>query len=91
MMSVIADLEDLVHTPDKRKQRKNSEGKMAWEPTHRHRASGTPYRVIGLANMQSSAAYPLLEGERFMVYEGENRAIWICPEREFHDGRFEEL
>lgn len=58
-------------------------------PRYRHRARGTHYTVIGEAFLASWK--PAAEGERLVVYRGDDGALWARQHSEFHDGRFEQI
>jgi len=72
----------------------------------RHRKRGTKYHLMGRARMQiDSEAFidhfsrndaltiaAILERKAFVVYRGlEDDQLWIRPEKDFFDGRFEEV
>lgn len=53
-----------------------------------HVKRGSSYMVIGMGELQAST--PVSEGDRMVVYLGEEGGrLWIRPEPEFRDGRFE--
>ncbi|WP_354453582.1 DUF1653 domain-containing protein [Methylobacterium sp. 1030] len=54
---------------------------------YRHRKRGSTYRIVGEANLQTSA--PVGDNERLVVYQGDDGRIWVRPANEFFDGRFE--
>ena len=54
-----------------------------WRPTHRHHKGGL-YRVL-LDGIWEPDRSPVV------IYEDETGQIWVRPEAEFHDGRFEAL
>lgn len=53
----------------------------------RHKKRGSTYTVVGTAEVQSSN--PVNEGDRLVVYRGEDGRLWARPVDEFTDGRFE--
>ena len=58
--------------------------------TYRHRKRGTTYSLAGIAALQASA--PVAEGCAIAVYVGDvDGGLWVRPEEEFFDGRFEPL
>lgn len=49
------------------------------------------YEIVGLAAMQI-ATHPELEKQSYVVYRAlEDDTLWVRPEAEFLDGRFEEM
>lgn len=52
----------------------------------KHKKRGSIYSVLGYAELQSG--FPIEEGQRLVVYRGEDGKLWARPEQEFHDGRF---
>lgn len=58
--------------------------------TWRHKKRGTLYEFVGLAGLQI-ATHPELEKQSYAVYRGEDDELWVRPEAEFLDGRFEEM
>ena len=56
----------------------------------RHKQRGSVYFEIGRGELQSAAA-PSWEGATMVVYRGEDGKLWVREQREFDDGRFEEL
>lgn len=62
---------------------------LAWRPTHRHKKRGSTYRVVAQAAVQSGRA--IVEGDKLIVYLGEDGYWWARPVDEFNDGRFETL
>ena len=64
----------------------------------RHKVRGTKYDVLGEGEIQISGglyafglARLVLEGDKLVVYRGEDGKIWLRFPDEFHDGRFEEV
>jgi hypothetical protein len=66
----------------------------------RHRKRGTTYDVLGVAEAQVSkfgrSDFPATgrligDGDRIVVYRGEDGKLWCRFEDEFNDGRFEVL
>jgi hypothetical protein len=54
----------------------------------RHVKRGTFYRMMGVAEVQSSA--PIVEGDKVEVYQAEDGGkLWARPVAEFDDGRYE--
>ena len=53
----------------------------------RHLKRGTSYIEIGCGEVQSDR--PIHEGDVLVVYIGEDGKIWLRPEGEFDDGRFQ--
>ena len=57
---------------------------------YRHKKRGSTYTVVGTGELQSKL--PVEEGTKLVVYQCETDGrIWIRPESEFYDGRFEQL
>lgn len=54
---------------------------------YRHKKRGGIYNYISHASVQ--AEHPIKEGDKVVVYTGENGQMWVRPHHEFHDGRFE--
>lgn len=52
----------------------------------KHLKRGTEYKVLGYAELQSG--FPVEEGQRLVVYCGDDGKMWVRPAQEFHDGRF---
>lgn len=58
----------------------------------RHKKRGSVYEEIGRAEVQIATLGTILrEGDKLVVYRGENGKLWARPEDEFEDGRFEEI
>ena len=55
---------------------------------YRHRKRGGTYAVIARGFMQVDGD---LDNEKVVVYRGEDGRVWVRPEYEFNDGRFERL
>lgn len=53
----------------------------------RHRARGSEYEVVGQAYLQTSK--PLADMEPMVVYTDILGRMWVRPESEFTDGRFD--
>lgn len=62
---------------------------LAEAPAYRHRKRGTLYKVIGRGELQSSR--PVAEGDLLVAYVGEDGRLWLRPEAEFEDGRFDAI
>jgi len=54
----------------------------------RHKKRGTTYDVIATGRLQVDGD---LDMEKVTVYRGEDGQVWVRPEYEFYDGRFEIL
>lgn len=65
------------------------EGAAAFTPTHRHKARGSVYQEIGIAELQSATR--IQEGAWLIIYRAKDGRLWARPTREFRDGRFEVL
>jgi hypothetical protein len=57
-------------------------------PSHRHKKRGSTYQVIATGRLQVDGD---LDMEKVTVYRGEDGDVWIRPDYEFNDGRFEAL
>jgi hypothetical protein len=57
----------------------------------RHRVRGTTYHIVGYATGQFSGPDNHLDMTTFVVYRGADGHLWVRPEQEFFDGRFEEI
>lgn len=60
----------------------------------RHKVRGTSYTEIGRGELQMSGSADetaISEGDRMVVYRGEDGKFWVRLEREFEDGRFDKL
>ncbi len=55
-----------------------------WQPTHRHRRTGGLYRVVAYARQESDLS-------ALVVYDNAQGDVWVRPQVEFDDGRFESL
>jgi hypothetical protein len=56
----------------------------------RHKKRGSTYRVVGTALLQAAA--PVGEACAMVVYRDVDKGtLWVRPESEFDDGRFEEV
>jgi len=60
------------------------------EPTHRHRARGTLYRIDAV-RVEVQTSRPIVEGDTLTVYVGEDGKKWARLDSEFNDGRFVDL
>lgn len=60
------------------------------EPTHRHRARGSLYRVTAV-RVEVQTSRPIVEGDTLTVYVGEDGKMWARLDSEFNDGRFVDL
>jgi hypothetical protein len=59
---------------------------------YRHRKRRTTYVVVGKAEVQAPADWPLIEGEMVIVYRSDqDGSLWVRRTSEFDDGRFERL
>ena len=56
----------------------------AWVPTHRHKKTGGLYRRLFVGKLEWNL-------EPAVAYQAKDGTIWIRPQAEFEDGRFEEL
>ncbi len=57
---------------------------------YRHKKRGTTYRVLSSARLQ--VADPTLDMTSVVVYQDEESGlVWVRPEGEFFDGRFEAI
>jgi hypothetical protein len=57
----------------------------------RHKKRGTTYEEIGRAKLQASDTGGMGDHHPMVVYRGEDGQLWVRPEDEFEDGRFERL
>ena len=57
----------------------------------RHLTRGTVYTEVGRAELQHSLGRPPQEGDRLVIYRGEDGRLWARAEAEFEDGRFERV
>jgi hypothetical protein len=57
-------------------------------PRWRHVKRGSVYVEVGIAQLQLGAS-PLADYESMVVYRGSDRQLWVRPEVDFRDGRFE--
>lgn len=56
---------------------------------YRHKKRGTTYEIIGFGTMQIINS---LDGTKVVIYKDvDNGSLWVRPEDEFFDGRFEEV
>lgn len=63
---------------------------MSFPVTRWHHVSrNSDYKSLGVASVQTST--PIVEGDSVMVYVGEDGKLWVRPESEFNDGRFQKL
>lgn len=62
-----------------------------WRPTHRHKARGSLYKVLGEGKMQIASPFSDLDMTPMTIYEGEDGQTWVRPTEEFNDGRFEKI
>ena len=58
------------------------------EEHYRHKKRGSTYTVIARGFFQVDGD---LDNEKVVVYRGEDQRVWVRPEYEFNDGRFERL
>jgi hypothetical protein len=59
--------------------------------TWRHKKRGTQYELVGLAMLQTSNTGGLNDNHPMVVYRDQAGTLWVRPEDEFFDGRFEEI
>ena len=57
----------------------------------RHKKRRTIYEEIGRAKLQASDVGGFSDHQLMVVYRGEDGQLWVRPEDEFEDGRFERL
>ena len=57
----------------------------------RHVKRGTVYREIGRGIFQIAGDSSIADEEPVVIYAGEDGRMWVRPEAEFLDGRFEEV
>lgn len=55
-----------------------------FQPTHRHLKSGGLYKILYLAKIEADLTPAV-------VYMGEDGSVWVRPEDEFFDGRFQKI
>jgi hypothetical protein len=55
----------------------------------RHKKRGTTYTIIGHGELQINKEP--VDGAELVIYRGEDGRIWVRPEHEFCDGRFERM
>ncbi len=55
----------------------------------RHKKRGSIYIEIGRAKLQASDTGGMSDNQPMVVYRGEDGQLWVRPEDEFNDGRFE--
>lgn len=60
-----------------------------FKPTHKHIKRGNLYQTIHLATLQTSE--PIEDGADVTVYRDEDGNVWVRPDDEFNDGRFESI
>jgi len=56
-----------------------------WKPTHQHRKTGGLYQVLYSSAVIEKTMTPAV------IYQGRDGTVWVRPQTEFNDGRFEEL
>lgn len=59
------------------------------QATHRHKKRGTMYRLLSNPILQKATNHQFVEGDRLIVYVGEDGQAWARWDKEFDDGRFE--
>jgi hypothetical protein len=57
----------------------------------RHKKRGTSYSEIGRAGLQAADPGGLDDNDVMIVYRGDDGQLWVRPEYEFLDGRFERI
>ena len=57
-----------------------------------HVKRGTTYEEVGRAELQKSGvSYTLIEGDKLVIYRGQDGKLWARDAQEFDDGRFARL
>ena len=58
-------------------------------PQYRHKKRGTTYTVMGRATLQAEGP---LDNTKVVIYQSNiDGSMWVRPEAEFFDGRFEHI
>jgi hypothetical protein len=57
----------------------------------RHKKRGSTYEEVGRAKLQASDIGGMSDMQPMVVYRGEDGQLWVRPEDEFMDGRFEAI
>ena len=57
----------------------------------KHKKRGTVYEEVGRAGFQCSDIESLDDNDVMVVYRGDDGRLWVRPEWEFLDGRFERV
>lgn len=57
----------------------------------RHKKRGSIYIEIGRAKLQAADTGGMADNQPMVVYRGEDGQLWVRPEDEFEDGRFERV
>lgn len=60
-----------------------------WQPQWRHKKRGSEYELVGMAEVQ--VLNLIQEGDLVAVYRAKDGKLWVRPEYEFFDGRFEKI
>lgn len=55
-----------------------------WVPTHTHIKTKGKYRLVTHAILEKTL-------EPYVVYDDEHGNVWLRPDKEFYDGRFEPI